>query len=64
MLKELPKTLSSNADSVIDELMKEEDSKREKKPKEEINYDQLIKSNPMTPEPTKFASISTAVGNK
>ena len=28
MLKELPKTLSSNADSVIDELMNEEDGKR------------------------------------
>ena len=44
--------------------MKEEETTSKQKNKDEINYDQLIKSNPMTPvEPTKFASISTAVIN-
>lgn len=62
----LPKTLSTNADSVIDEIMKEEDTKPEAKKKEEINYDELIKANPASSvvEPPKFASISKAAASK
>lgn len=51
----LPKTLSSNADSVIDELMNEEAKPKEKK-HEDINYDALINANPI--EAPKFASVS------
>ena len=62
----LPKTLSTNADSVIDEIMKEEDTKPEAKKKEEINYDELIKANPASTvvEAPKFASISKAAASK
>jgi len=54
----LPKTLSTNADSVIDELMNEQDTKSKVPKKEEINYDELIKANPA--EPARFASVTVA----
>ena len=58
----LPKTLSTNADSVIDEIMNEQDTKPAQKKKDDINYDELIKANPA--EPPKFASVTKASATK